>query len=258
MDFSANLSMLYTEHEFLDRFDAAAADGFRGVEFVSPYEVEAEAIAERLSANGLKQALFNAPAGNWAAGERGMASIPGREAEFAEGLERAIAYAQVLNCRQVHVMAGIVPQGVLPEAAEALLVANLRLAAERLGREGIRALCEPINPMDMPGYGLTSLVQAERVMAAVGHDNLWLQFDVYHMAMTGADIVADYQRLLPRIAHIQVADMPGRHEPGSGTIDYGSVFAAIEASKYDGWVGAEYRPAGSTSAGLGWMEVVED
>ena len=247
--------MLYTEHDFLDRFDAAAADGFRGVEFVSPYDFAPEAVAEAARRAGVEVVLFNSPAGDWSAGERGCASIPGREAEFAEGLERAIAYAQVLKCRLVHVMAGIVPQDVPPEAAEALLVANLRLAAERLGREGIRALCEPINPVDMPGYGLTSLVQAERVMAAVGHENLWLQFDVYHMAMIGADPVAEYHRVLPSIAHIQVADMPGRHEPGSGTIDYGAMFAAIERSKYGGWVGAEYRPAAGTSAGLGWREL---
>ena len=245
--------MLYPEQGFLDRFDAAADDGFRGVECVSPFEVEAEAIAERLSANGLEQVLFNAPAGNWAAGDRGMASIPGREAEFAEGIERAIAYAQVLNCRRVHVMAGLVPEGVSAEEAEARLVANLQLAADRLQHAGVRALCEPINPVDMPGYGLSSLAQAERVMAAVGHDNLYLQYDVYHMAMTGADLVDDFNRLLPRIAHVQVADKPGRHEPGTGSIDYRAVFAAIEASRYDGWVGAEYRPAAGTSAGLGWM-----
>ena len=245
--------MLYPEHGFLDRFDAAADDGFRGVECVSPFAVEAEAIAERLSANGLEQVLFNAPAGDWATGERGMAVIPGREAEFAEGIERAIAYAEVLNCRRVHVMAGIVPEGVSAEEAEARLVASLRLAAERLQHAGVRALCEPINPVDMPGYGLSSLAQAERVMAAVGHDNLYLQYDVYHMAMTGADLVDDFNRLLPRIAHVQVADKPGRHEPGTGSIDYRAVFAAIEASRYDGWVGAEYRPAAGTSAGLGWM-----
>lgn len=253
MRFAANLSMLYPEHGFLDRFGAAAADGFGGVEFVSPYEYEAGEIAERLRRHGLEQVLFNGPAGDWAAGERGLASDPLRRDAFAEGVETAIAYAQALGCRQVHVMAGIVPADLDPAEAEATLVDNLRLAAERLARHGIKALLEPINPVDMPGYGLSSLAQAERVLAAAGHDNLWLQYDVYHMAMTGEDLLGNFVRLLPRIAHVQVADMPGRHEPGTGSIDYAAVLAGIAAAGYGGWVGAEYRPLGATSAGLGWM-----
>lgn len=245
--------MLYGEHGFLDRFGAAASDGFGGVEYVSPYEHEPAEIAERLRRHGLEQVLFNSPAGDWAAGERGMASDPQRRDAFAEGIETAIGYAQALGCRQVHVMAGIVPADLDPAEAEATLVGNLRAAAERLDRHGIKALLEPINPVDMPGYGLASLAQAERVLAAVGHDNLWLQYDVYHMAMTGEDLLGNFVRLLPRIAHVQVADMPGRHEPGTGSMDYTGVLAGIAAAGYGGWVGAEYRPLGATSASLGWM-----
>ena len=253
MNFSANLSMLYPEHGFLERFGAAAADGFRGVEFVSPYEFEAEAIAEQLRQHGLEQVLFNAPAGDWAAGERGMACHPGREAACEASIDQAGRYAEALGCRMVHVMAGIVPEGVDPDAAEAVLVGNLRHAAEQLGRLGVRALIEPINAVDMPGYGLSSLEQAERMLAAVGHDNLWLQYDFYHMAMTGEAPVENFSRLLPVIAHVQIADMPGRHEPGTGSVGYAEVFRAIERSGYAGWVGAEYRPVAGTREGLGWM-----
>jgi hydroxypyruvate isomerase len=245
--------MLYPEHGFIERFGAAAADGFRGVEFVSPFEFPAEAIAKQLRQHGLEQVLFNAPAGDWAAGERGMACHPGRERAFEASIEQACRYAEALGCGQVHVIAGIVPEGVDPYEAERVLVGNLRQAAERLGRRGIKALIEPINPVDMPGYGLSSLDQAERVMAAVGHDNLWLQYDFYHMAMTGEALVENFERLLPRIAHVQIADMPGRNEPGTGSMDYAGVFAAIERSGYAGWVGAEYRPVAGTSDGLGWM-----
>lgn len=245
--------MLYPELGFIERFGAAAADGFRGVEFVSPFESPPETIAEQLRRRGLSQVLFNAPAGDWAAGERGTACHRGREAEFAEGIERAIGYAEALGCRQVHVMAGIVPEGVDALEAEAVLVGNMRHAAERLARHGIKALIEPINTVDMPGYGLSSLGQAERVLDAVAHDNLWLQYDFYHMAMMGEALVENFERLLPRIAHVQIADMPGRHEPGTGEMDFGVVFAAIQRSGYGGWVGAEYRPLDGTSEGLEWM-----
>ena len=253
MNFAANLSMLYPEHGFLDRFGAAAADGFRGVEYVSPYDVEAEAIAAQLRRHGLTQVLFNSPAGDWAAGERGIACHPGRRDEFAAGIESALAYGQALNCNQVHVMAGIVPAGVDQLEADAVLVSNLRHAAERLGQHGIKALLEPINQVDMPGFAVSTTDHAERLMAAVAHDNLWLQYDFYHMEMVQTPLLETFERLLPRIAHVQIADVPGRHEPGTGRMDYPAIFAGLERLGYTGWIGAEYRPSGNTRAGLGWM-----
>jgi hydroxypyruvate isomerase len=245
--------MLYTEHDFLDRFDAAAADGFGGVEFVSPYDHAPERVAEAARAAGVAVVLFNSQAGDWAAGERGCACQPGQEDVFRAGIEQAVDYAAALDCPRLHVMAGIVPQGVPVAEAEAVFIGNLGWAAARLGEAGITALIEPINGVDMPGYGLSSLEQAERVLAAVGHANLRLQYDFYHMAMMGEPLVDNFRRLLPRIGHVQVADMPGRHEPGSGDVDFATVFAAIEASGFEGWVGAEYRPVGRTSDGLRWM-----
>ena len=245
--------MLYTEHDFLDRFGAAAADGFRGVEFVSPYEYEAEAVADSARRAGVELVLFNSPAGDWAAGERGCASDPARRDEFRAGIERAGRYARTMGCTRLHIMAGNVPVGVPVDEAEAVFVDNLGWAAERLAAAGVMALIEPINGVDMPGYGLSSLKQTERVLAAVGHANLRLQYDFYHMAMMGEALVAQFQRLLPVIGHVQIADMPGRHEPGTGGIDFGAVFAAVGGSGYAGWVGAEYRPVAGTSAGLRWM-----
>ncbi len=252
MKFSANLSMLYTEHDFLDRFAAAARDGFGGVEFVSPYDDPPQVVAEAARAAGLAVVLFNVPAGDWAAGERGCACQPGQQAKFRAEIDRAIDYAGALACPRLHIMAGLVPEGVTPAEAEAVFIDNLGWAAERLAGAGVVGLIEPINPIDMPGYGLSRLDQAERVLAAVGHDNLRLQYDVYHMAMMGEDVVHQFMRLLPIIDHVQIADKPGRHEPGSGGIDFPAVFAAIRASGYQGWVGAEYLPTARTSMGLGW------
>ncbi|MEQ8601307.1 MAG: TIM barrel protein [Devosia sp.] len=254
MKFSAHLSMLYTEHDFLDRFAAAAADGFGGVEFVSPYDHEPDTVAQAAQAAGVQVVLFNAPAGDWAAGERGCACQPGQQARFRAEIDRAIDYARALACSRLHIMAGLVPEGVTTAEAEAVFIDNLGWAAERLARAGVGGLIEPINLVDMPGYGLSRLDQAERVLAAVGHDNLRLQYDVYHMAMMGEAVVTQFTRLLPIIDHIQIADRPGRHEPGSGTIDFPSVFTAIRSSGYQGWVGAEYLPAAGTSMGLGWRE----
>lgn len=253
MKISANLSMLYGEHGFLERFDAAAADGFRGVEFISPYEFAPEDVAAAARRAGVEVVLFNSPAGDWAAGERGMASDPGRVQAFRAGIERALDYAGMLGCGRLHVMAGNVPDGVPANEAEALLIDNLRWAAGRLERGGVAALIEPINPVDMRGYGLGSLQQAERVLAAVGHANLRLQYDFFHMAMMREALVEQFRRLLPHIGHMQVADMPGRHEPGTGAVDFAAVFAAIKGSGYSGWVGAEYRPVAGTSEGLWWM-----
>jgi hydroxypyruvate isomerase len=252
--FSANLSMLYPEHAFLDRFAAAAADGFGAVEYVGAYAHPPELIAELLQRHGLEQALFNFPAGDWDKGERGLAGLPGRESEFRESIATAIRYAKATNCTRLNCLAGILPPGVAPAEAEAVLVGNLRLAAEALAEHGIQLLLEPINPRDMPGYLVNSSADFERIAALVDHPNLWLQYDFYHMQVVQGDLVQGFHRLQSRIAHVQVADHPGRHEPGSGEINYPFVFAALDSAGYDGWVGAEYRPLAGTSDGLGWFQ----
>src|SRR6185312_3431623 len=251
--FSANLSMLYPELTFLDRFDAAARDGFTGVEYLGPYSETPEAITERLQKNNLTQALFNLPSGDWAGGERGIGALPGREADFRRGVTEAIRYATVLGCTQVNCLAGI-PKGATPEAAEATLVANLSYAAPRLAHAGIRLLLEPINPFDIPGFFVDSLTLALRIFDRVNNDNLFLQYDFYHMQRVQGELIATFKALMPRIAHVQVADNPGRNEPGTGEINYPFIFAELERLGYDGWVGAEYKPSSSTSGGLGWLK----
>lgn len=251
--FSANLSMLYPEHAFADRFAAAARDGFGAVEYVGAYDLEPAQVRHLLEANALEQALFNMPAGDWARGERGIACLPGREADFRESIEIAIRYAEATACTRLNCLAGIAPVGADTAELEAVLVANLRYAAPRLGAHGIRLLLEPINPIDMPGYVLNSTDDYERMAAAVGDDNLYLQYDVYHRQVVRGDLLRGFERLRHRIAHVQIADNPGRHEPGTGEINYGPIFAALDAAGYDGWVGAEYRPLAGTSDGLGWF-----
>ncbi len=253
LTFSANLSFLYAEHAFLDRFAAAAADGFRAVEYLSPYEHPPEVLAERLAEHGLVQALFNMPMGRWDDGERGIACLPDRREQFEADVATAIRYAQALGCRRVHCPAGIDPPGVAPEATEAAYLANLRYALPRFAEAGIRLLIEPINTGDIPGFHLSSIAHAERVLDAVGSPDLWLQFDIYHAQVMGAALVPTFERLRDRIAHIQIADTPGRHEPGTGEIDYGVVLPRIDRLGYDGYVGCEYVPLAGTSAGLGWM-----
>lgn len=251
--FSANLSMLYPEHAFLDRFAAAAADGFTGVEYLGPYEETPDAVARVLSDNGLTQALFNLPSGDWAGGERGIGGVPGREAEFAEGVEMAIRYARALGCGQVNCLAGIAPKG--QEAAhEAVLVENLKMAADRLGAEGIRLLLEPINTRDIPGFLVTGTDQFLTIADKVGSPNLWLQYDFYHMQIMQGDLIPTFEALQDRIAHVQIADNPGRHEPGTGEINHPFIFESLDRLGYAGWVGAEYKPAAGTSEGLGWMK----
>ncbi len=252
--FSANLSMLYPEHPFVERFAAAAADGFRAVEYVGAYDQEPAELRRLLDAHGLKQALFNMPAGDWAAGERGIASLPDRRAEFRDAVETAIAYAEATGCTAVNCLAGILPDGLARGDAEAVLVENLRYAAPRLATAGVRLLVEPINPRDIPGFLVNSTTDYQRIAARVAHDNLYLQFDFYHVQVVEGDLLRRFERLLPRIGHVQVADNPGRHEPGTGEINYANIFAAIDRLGYAGWVGAEYRPAGATSAGLAWYQ----
>ncbi|WP_188262145.1 hydroxypyruvate isomerase [Azospirillum tabaci] len=251
--FAANLTMLYNELPFLDRFAAAAKDGFTGVEYLFPYAFEKDALVERLAANRLTQVLHNLPAGDWDAGERGIAVLPDRVGEFQDGVGRAIEYATALGCKQINCLAGKAPAGVAADALERTFVDNLSFAAKALKQAGIRFLIEPINTRDIPGFYLTNTAQAERILEAVGSDNLFIQYDVYHMQIMEGDLVPTIQRLLPKIAHVQIADNPGRNEPGTGEINYPFVFAALDRIGYDGWVGCEYKPAKGTSEGLGWM-----
>jgi hydroxypyruvate isomerase len=255
--FAANLSMLYTEHPFKERFAAAAADGFAAVEYVSPYEEEAEPIAAELERCNLTQALFNLPPGNWAAGERGIACLPERVSEFETSVETAIRYAKVLGCRKINCLAGIQPPGVDPQFLEDTLVGNLGHAAQRLADAGIALVFEPINTRDIPGYFVTNTDQAERIMDRVGHPNLLIQYDFYHMQIMQGDLVANFERLHDKIGHVQIADNPGRHEPGTGEINHDFIFKRLDELGYDGWVGCEYRPALTTSAGLGWLKAYQ-
>ncbi len=244
--------MLYAEHPFLDRFAAAAADGFRAVEYLGPYDHPPEEVAQALDRAGLEQALFNLPSGDWAGGERGLGGLPGREGEFRAGVENAIRYAQALGCGQVNCLAGIAPAGA-ETAHEAVLVENLKFAADRLGEAGLRLLLEPINTRDIPGFLVTGTDQALRIMDAVGSGNLWLQYDFYHMQIMQGDLWSTFERLRDRIAHVQVADNPGRNEPGTGEINYEFLLGRLDASGYAGFVGCEYRPRAGTSEGLGWI-----
>ena len=254
LKFSANLSFLYPELPFLDRFGAAARDGFRAVEYVSPYEVPAEEIAAKLQSHGLTQALFNLPAGDWAAGERGIGCHADRTQDFQTGIDTAIRYAEALGCTKLNCLSGIAPAGSSVEGRDAVLIANLKYAAPRLADAGIKLLLEPINLRDIPGFHVTTTHHAERLLDAVGSDNLYIQFDVYHAQVMQGDLVPTYARLRERIAHIQIADNPGRNEPGTGEINYGFVLSEIERLGYDGWVGCEYKPKAGTTDGLGWMK----
>ncbi|WP_445004593.1 hydroxypyruvate isomerase [Halomonas mongoliensis] len=252
--FAANLSMLFTEVEFLDRFEAAAKAGFKGVEYLFPYDYPAESLKARLDANGLTQVLFNLPAGDWAAGERGIACHPDRVEEFREGVERAIDYARVLGNAQVNCLAGIQPEGVSDDQARATLVENLRFAADKLAAAGILLVAESINTRDIPGFFLNRTAQALDIFDEVGSDNLKLQYDIYHMQIMEGDLAPTLETHLARIAHVQIADNPGRHEPGSGEIHYPFLFAHLDRLGYEGWVSAEYKPAGRTEEGLGWLD----
>jgi len=251
--FNANLTMLYGEVDFMERFARAARSGFTGVEYLFPYDHPAEALAEQLQRHGLTQVLHNLPAGDWAAGERGIAALPGREGEFQDGVGRAIAYAQALGCTQLNCLAGLRPAGADEAQVRATLVANLRFAAEHLARAGIRLLVEPLNSQDIPGFYLVHSADAIALFDAVDHPNLWLQYDIYHMQIMEGNLTRTIERLLPRIAHMQLADNPGRHEPGTGEINYANLFRAIDDFGYDGWIGCEYVPLGDTEAGLDWV-----
>jgi len=258
--FAANLSMLYNELDFLDRFAAAAADGFTAVEYLFPYAFAPEELAARLQANGLQQVLFNAPPGDWDSGERGLACVPGREAEFADGITQALLYAQALNCPRVHVMAGKVPEGMSPDLARATYVANLKAAAPRATAAGVNLLIEPINQRDMPGFFLSWQAQAHDLIAEIGADNVKVQMDLYHAQIMEGDLAMKIRQYLPtgRVGHLQIAGVPERHEPDVGEIHYPYLFALLDELGFDGWIGCEYRPRRGavprgTSDGLGWI-----
>lgn len=251
--FSANLSFLYQDLAFLDRFAAAAGDGFGAVEYLGPYGEQKEKVAEALAASGLKQALFNVPSGNWAGGERGIACLPDRLEEFRDGVGLALDYAKALDCPQVNVICGLVPPGADLATLEDVLVDNLKYAAPRCADAGIRLLIEPINLRDIPGFFLSTARHAERILDKVCSDNLFIQYDFYHMQIMQGDLMPTFARLKNKIAHVQIADNPGRNEPGTGEINYGFVLSELDRLGYEGWVGCEYRPKADTSEGLGWM-----
>ncbi|MFD8285665.1 2-oxo-tetronate isomerase [Streptomyces malaysiensis] len=262
--FAANLSMMYTEHDFLDRFAAASADGFEAVEYLFPYPYDATELRRRLDDHGLRQVLFNAPPGAWESGERGLAALPGREAELRSGIDRALEYAAELGCPRVHVMAGLVgPAGATPaeptepvEAAEHrdTYLANLGWAAERAAAAGVDILIEPINRRDMPGYFLNLQSEAHTVVREVAAPNLKVQLDLYHCQIVEGDLTTTLRRDLPtgRVGHLQIAGVPDRHEPDRGELNIRHLFGVIDDLGFDGWIGCEYIPRAGTSEGLGW------
>ena len=254
--FNANLTMLFNEVPFLDRFQAAAEAGFKGVEFLFPYAFDKGELAERLDRHGLVQVLHNLPAGNWEGGERGIACHPDRVGEFQDGVGRAIEYATALDCEQVNCLAGIAPAGVAADTLRETFVANLRFAAAKLEAAGIRLLIEPINTFDIPGFYLNRTAQAIALIEEVGSPNLYLQHDLYHMQRMEGELANTIAKHLPRIAHMQIADNPGRNEPGTGEINYAWLFGFIDRLGYDGWIGCEYKPAAGTREGLGWLEAL--
>jgi hydroxypyruvate isomerase len=250
---AANLSMMFQDLPFLDRFGAAAAAGFKGVEYLFPYVEPAARIRDELTKHGLQQVLFNTPAGDWAAGDRGTAGNPDRIAECREGIDLAVEYAAQLKCPQIHLMSGIKPAAHDLKTCLATVVANAQYAADAAAKHGVNVLIEAINSkVDMPGYIVDGSAAALDVIDRAGRENLRFQFDIYHMQIMEGDLARGIERLLPRIAHIQLADNPGRHEPGTGEINYEWLLPQIEALGYSGWIGCEYRPAGATLAGLGW------
>lgn len=257
--FAANLTMMYAEHSFLDRFAAAARDGFRAVEFLFPYEYPAAVLAGLLKEHGLKQVLFNAPPGNWQAGERGCAALPGRESEFREGWARALDYAQVLGCLRIHAMAGIVPAGTERLRMHETYVANLTWAADQARPANVDVLIEPIAMRNMQGYFLNRQEEAHSIAAQTGKANVKVQMDLFHCQVEEGDLATKIRAYLGaagnrRVGHFQIAGVPERHEPSSGEVNYAYLFELIDALGYDGWMGCEYMPAAGTSAGLGWLK----
>ena len=263
--FAANLSMLYPELDFLDRFDAAARDGFKAVEFLFPYAYEPSELAARLKANGLQQVLFNAPPGDWDGGARGLACLQGRQDEFHAGIGKALSYAQALACPRVHVMAGLLPAGVEREAVRPTYVANLRWAAGEAAKQGVEIMIEPINTRDIPGFFLNRQDQAHELIDEIGAANVKVQMDLYHCQIVEGDLAMKIRQHLPtgRVGHLQIAGVPQRHEPDIGEVNYSYLFGVIDEVSaecgWSGWIGCEYRPRlgsqpGGTTSGLGWFK----
>ena len=259
--FAANLSMLYPELDFLDRFEAAARDGFKAVEYLFPYAFTHQEIAARLAANGLQQVLFNAPPGNWESGERGLACLPGRESQYRSGIAQALDYAAALKCPRLHVMAGLMPPSSKHADLLPTYINNLRWAALKAEKYGVDVLIEPINTRDIPHFFLNRQDQAHEVIAAVGASNLKVQMDLYHCQIVEGDVAMKLRQFLPtgHVSHIQIAGVPQRHEPDVGEMNYPYLFSVLDELAYTGWVGCEYRPRagmqpGGTSAGLNWLK----
>lgn len=253
LQFSANLSMLFTEVDFLERFGRASEAGFTAVECQFPYHYAPEALAEQLQRHHLVHVLHNLPPGDWARGERGIACLADRVGEFQDGVARAIDYATALTCTRLNCLAGIAPAGADPENLRATFIGNLRYAARELKSHGMTLVIEPLNTRDTPGFFLRTSQQAVEIIEAVGADNLQLQFDVYHAHIMDGDAVASLQKNLRHVAHVQIADDPGRHEPGTGSIDYSLVFQTLDRANYSGWVGCEYVPSRTTEESLNWL-----
>ena len=254
--FSANLTMLFNEAPFLDRFELAAQAGFDAVEFLFPYPYAIADIKARLDEHHLKLVLHNLPAGDWDKGERGIACLPDRTVEFREGVSRTIEYAIGLGVKQVNCLIGKVPAHADLLEVDATVISNLSFAAKALSMAGIRLLIEPINTFDIPSFYLNRTDQAIDLIDRVGSDNLWLQYDIYHAQRMEGEIAQTITKHLPRISHIQLADNPGRHEPGTGEINYPFIFNHLESLGYKGWIGCEYKPRGTTHEGLNWLEEI--
>lgn len=252
--FAANLTMLYNEMDFVDRFEAAAKAGFKGVEYLFPYPFDKSELADRLLQFELTQVLHNLPAGDWDAGERGIACLPDRVGEFQEGVGQAIDYAKTLGCKQVNCLVGLTPEGVDTGVVRETVLSNLKFAADKLAAEGIRLLIEPINTRDIPGFYLTGTDQALELIEQTGSSNIALQYDIYHMQIMEGDLALSIKNNLARIEHLQLADNPGRNEPGTGEINYPFLFDFIDKLGYQGWIGCEYKPATTTDEGLGWVK----
>jgi len=252
--FSANLTFLFNELPFMERFAAAANAGFKAVEYMAPYPYAAADLTAALRTNGLVQALFNLPAGDWDNGERGMACIPGRESEFREGVATAIEYAHALDCKTINCLAGKLPPTVSRADATATMIGNLSFAATECKREGVRLVTEPINSFDIPGYFVNRTSEALAILDSVDSDNLFIQYDVYHAQRMEGELGNTLKNLVSRIGHIQIADNPGRNEPGTGEINYAWILRHIDEIGYDGWVGCEYKPKTTTVDGLGWIK----
>ena len=252
--FSANLSMLFNEVDFIDRFRCAKECGFDAVEYMFPYDYSIASLQAQLQEYQLTQVLQNLPAGDWAGGERGIACLPDRISEFRDGVELAIEYARALNCPQINCLIGNTPLSVARDKVDEVVIENLRFAATALAKENIRLLIEPINKYDMPAFYLQDTRQALAIIDAVGSEDLYIQYDVYHMQRMEGELTQTIKTLLPKIGHIQIADNPGRHEPGTGEINYDYLLNALDSMNYNGWVGCEYKPKNATAAGLSWIK----